>query len=115
MSGPETRADMLNETAAMFRLMGDPTRLRILLAMLDGPRAVAALALASGASASLVSHHLRLLRGARIVRAERRGRQVFYAMADSHIHCVLEDMITHAGEPRAARSARRTARKRKAA
>jgi len=93
--------DLLAETAAMFRLMGDATRLRILRAMRDGPMSVSALALAVSASPSLVSHHLRLLRASRIVRADRRGRQVFYAVADAHIRCVLDDMLTHAADQQA--------------
>jgi len=42
-----------------------------------------------------VSHHLRLLRTARIVKADRQGKQVFYAAADQHISSVLADMLEH--------------------
>jgi ArsR family transcriptional regulator, lead/cadmium/zinc/bismuth-responsive transcriptional repressor len=45
-----------------------------------------------------VSHHLRLLRAARIVKAERQGKQVFYAAADQHISRVLADMLEHITE-----------------
>ncbi len=86
------------DLAEMFRLLGDGTRLSIVIACLDGPRAVAAIAKRTGASPSLVSHHLRLLRASRILRAERRGKQVFYAAADDHIRCVLSDMIEHVAE-----------------
>jgi DNA-binding transcriptional ArsR family regulator len=86
------------DLAEMFRLLGDSTRLAIVIACLDGPRAVAAIAEQTGASPSLVSHHLRLLRAARILRAERRGKQVFYNAADDHIRCVLADMIEHVTE-----------------
>ena len=86
------------DLAEMFRLLGDGTRLAIVIACLDGPRAVAAIAERTGASPSLVSHHLRLLRASRILRAERRGKQVFYAAADDHIRCVLSDMIEHVAE-----------------
>ncbi len=48
-----------------------------------------------GISASLVSHHLRLLRAARMLRAERRGKQVFYSMADACVRDVLNIMIDH--------------------
>jgi DNA-binding transcriptional ArsR family regulator len=82
----------------MFRLLGDGTRLAIVIACLDGPRAVAAITQQTGATPSLVSHHLRLLRAARILRAERRGKQVFYSAADEHIRGVLSDMIEHAAE-----------------
>jgi DNA-binding transcriptional ArsR family regulator len=92
--------ERLAELADMFHLMGDPTRLSVLLACLDRPRAVGELAEATGASPSLVSHHLRLLRAARIVRAERRGRQIFYCAADAHIRDMLGEMVAHVAEPR---------------
>ncbi len=53
----------------------------------------------SGLSASLVSHHLRLLRAARIVRAERQGKQVFYLAADRHISAMLGELLEHVAEP----------------
>lgn len=91
--------DQTVEIAEMFRLMGDPTRLRILIHCLGGPVAVGELAKSTGASQSLVSHHLRLLRAARILRAERRGKKVYYAAADDHIRTVVGDMIDHVAEP----------------
>ena len=57
--------DQVVELADMFRLMSDPTRLRIILACLDAPAAVGEMAERLGISPSLVSHHLRLLRAAR--------------------------------------------------
>jgi ArsR family transcriptional regulator, lead/cadmium/zinc/bismuth-responsive transcriptional repressor len=87
--------------ADLFRLLGDPTRLRIVLACLDAPRAVGAIAESLGLSASLVSHHLRLLRAARIVRASRQGKQVFYLAADRHISAMLGEMLEHVAEPQA--------------
>ena len=51
-----------------------------------------------GISASLVSHHLRLLRAARLLQADRRGRQVFYAVGDQHIRSMLSDMVDHVAE-----------------
>ena len=91
--------DQTIEMAEMFRLMGDSTRLRILMACLDGPVAVGDLAELTGASQSLVSHHLRLLRAARILSAERRGKKVYYTAADEHIRSVVSDMIDHVAEP----------------
>jgi DNA-binding transcriptional ArsR family regulator len=92
--------DQLAEAAEMFHLLGDPTRLRIVVACLAGPPvSVSTLAERVGASPSLVSHHLRLLRASRILRAERRGKQVFYSAADAHIRDILADMIEHVAEP----------------
>ncbi len=91
--------DQTAELAEIFHLLGEPTRLRIVVYCLAGPVSVSALAERIGASPSLVSHHLRLLRAARILRAERRGKQVFYSAADEHIRTVLGDMIEHVAEP----------------
>lgn len=94
--GGDPRIDAI---AGTYRLLGDPTRLRVLLACLEGPIAVGEIAHRIGASQPLVSHHLRLLRGARLVRGERRQRRVLYATADAHISNMLIDMLDHATEP----------------
>ncbi|MGH6934396.1 MAG: ArsR/SmtB family transcription factor [Dongiaceae bacterium] len=91
--------DQAAELADMFRLMGDPTRLRIILACIDDRPSVGALAERLQLSPSLASHHLRLLRAGRILRAERRGKQVFYSVADDHVRRVIVDMVAHVGEP----------------
>jgi DNA-binding transcriptional ArsR family regulator len=87
------------ELADLFRLLGDPTRLRIVLACLDEPISVGDIAGQLELSPSLVSHHLRLLRAARVVKADRQGKQVFYAAADQHVSGVLADMLEHIAEP----------------
>jgi DNA-binding transcriptional ArsR family regulator len=84
--------------ADLFRLLGDPTRLRIVVACLRTPLAVSDIAGRLGLSVSLVSHHLRLLRGARLVRADRQGRQVYYGADDLHVRRMVEDMVTHIAE-----------------
>ncbi len=84
--------------AETFKLLGDPTRLKILLACLSEPVAVGDIARKVEASPSLVSHHLRLLRGARLVRRTRQARQMYYEAADHHIEHIVADMIVHAGE-----------------
>ncbi len=89
------------ELAGVFRLLGDTTRLRIVLACLDDPVSVGDIAAQLELSPSLVSHHLRLLRAARLVKADRQGKQVFYAAADQHVSGVLADMLVHMAEPRA--------------
>ena len=89
----------LSQLADLFRLMGDGSRLSIILTCLREPISVSDIVSRVGLSQSLVSHHLRLLRAARVVRSERRGRQVFYVAADEHIQCVIEDMLAHIQEP----------------
>ena len=90
--------DPVPALAATFHLMGDPSRLRILLACLVEPTPVGELAAKLGLAPSLVSHHLRLLRTARLVAATRHGKQVIYAAADHHIAAMLSAMLEHQQE-----------------
>jgi DNA-binding transcriptional ArsR family regulator len=105
MKGSKRQAIRVNsdgdiaQLADMFRLMGDPSRLRIILSCLHEPISVTEIAEQLELSQSLVSHHLRLLRAARVVASERRGKQIFYVAADEHIQCVIEDMVAHVSEP----------------
>jgi ArsR family transcriptional regulator, lead/cadmium/zinc/bismuth-responsive transcriptional repressor len=89
----------VEQLADLFHLLGDATRLRIVVACLAQPTSVGDIAGALSLSSSLVSHHLRLLRAARIVKAERQGKQVFYAAADAHISGLLANMFDHIAEP----------------
>lgn len=91
-------ADQVTELAEMFQLMSDPSRLRIILECLHTPTSVSSMATALGLSSSLVSHHLRLLRAARLIQAERRGARVFYLITDEHIRRVLTNMTQHVQE-----------------
>lgn len=96
-SGPLSQ-HQLSLLAETFRLLGDPTRLRILLFCLTTPRAVGEIAENLDLSQTLVSHHLRLLRGARLVRGDRHSRQVFYQVDDEHVGHMLMDMANHVAE-----------------
>lgn len=98
--GPPSESQLAIVTET-FRLLGDPTRLRILLACLDEPKPVGEIVAATGASQSLVSHHLRLLRAARLVTGTRRSKQVFYQAADHHIRHIVTDMLAHSAEEEA--------------
>lgn len=98
MSGIALDSDQATELAEVFHLLGDSNRLRLVCACIDEPVSVHDLAEQLGISSSLVSHHLRLLKAARLVRAEKRGRQVFYLAADEHVRCVLRDMTDHLHE-----------------
>ncbi len=87
------------ELAEIFRLMGDPTRLRIILLCVKEPICVRDIAAQLGVEQSLVSHHLRLLKAGRVLRSRRQGKQMFYSVADEHISCVVADMVGHVVEP----------------
>lgn len=90
--------DDASALADLFRLLGDPSRLRIVVSCLRTPLAVSDIADRLGLSVSLVSHHLRLLKGARLVRADRQGKQVYYVADDAHVRRMVEGMVTHIGE-----------------
>lgn len=86
--------------AETFRLLGDPSRLKILLHCDNGPKSVTDISETLELSQSLVSHHLRLLRGARLVTRVRHSKQMFYEVTDRHVGDVLLDMLSHAREER---------------
>ena len=82
--------------AEVFKALGDPTRLRILLVLLhEGEQSVGNLAESVGMSDSAVSHQLRLLRNLRIVSTERQGRTIVYRLDDNHIAGLLQQAVDH--------------------
>jgi len=84
--------------ADTFRVLGDPTRVRILDALSGGELCVCDIATLAGISESAVSHQLRLLRGMRLVRPRRAGRLVYYAVDDQHILELMKQAMTHVEE-----------------
>ena len=90
--------DQIYELAEMFRLLSDTRRLSIVLSCLSERVSVGEMAQRLKLSPSLVSHHLRLLRAARLLQAERQGRQVFYQITDEHVAGMLSDMVAHVAE-----------------
>ncbi len=91
----ELSLDQRQSLAEMFALLGDPTRLGIVLRCRHRRRSVSEIADASGLSMSLVSHHLRLLRTAALLKVEREGRHAYYSVADAHVEHMLDDMVGH--------------------
>lgn len=90
--------DDVASLADLFKMLGDPTRVRILDTLAQGERCVCDIAELVGMSESAVSHQLRLLRGSRLVRVRRAGRQAFYALDDHHIIGLLHDARRHVQE-----------------
>jgi DNA-binding transcriptional ArsR family regulator len=82
----------------IFRVLGDPTRVRILDALASSELCVGELARRVGISESAVSHQLRLLRGARIVRPRRDGRLMYYALDDQHVLALFRQGLKHVQE-----------------
>lgn len=84
-------ADEASDLADLFRMLGDPGRVRILFALLEaGELRVSDLAARVGMAETSVSHALRLLRTAGIVRNRRAGRNVHYALDDDHVGLLLD-------------------------
>lgn len=94
---PADAVDALSDT---FRMLGDPTRVRILDVLAGGELCVCDIADLVGTSESAVSHQLRLLRGMRLVRPRRAGRQVYYALDDQHIMSLFQQGVRHVLEAR---------------
>lgn len=84
--------------AETFKVLGDPTRVRLLDVLAQRELCVCALAATVGLSESAVSHQLRLLRNLRLVRARRAGRRVFYALDDHHIVSLFQQGLRHVQE-----------------
>jgi DNA-binding transcriptional ArsR family regulator len=87
--------DAVRALSDTFRMLGDPTRVRILDALGAGELCVCDIASLVGISESAVSHQLRLMRGMRLVRPRRAGRLVYYALDDQHIIELLKQAQTH--------------------
>ena len=96
-------------TAAIFAILGDPTRLRVLSALLPGELCVCDLAAATGVNRTTVSHQLRVLRDHRLVRRRRDGKVVYYALDDDHVVSLLAMANAHAEESDVAIAQRRSA------
>jgi DNA-binding transcriptional ArsR family regulator len=90
--------DTVSAVADVFKLLGDPTRVRLVDALSHGERCVCDLAALVGLTESAVSHQLRLLRGARLVRVRRAGRQAFYSLDDHHVLGLVHDTRKHVEE-----------------
>lgn len=99
----ETRSRMIGSepaerVAMLFRVLGEPGRVRMLVALLEaGELCVCDLAAVVEMEESTVSHALRLLRTAGIVRHRRAGRQVYYRLDDAHVRLLLDLSLQHIG------------------
>ena len=86
---------LVTEAAELFNMMGDNSRLRILLALHTTELCVCDLAAIIETSSSAVSHQLRLLRAKGFVRFRKEGKIAYYSIADSHIRVLLEETFKY--------------------
>lgn len=78
-----------------FRILGEPSRLRIVLALLEGETCVYHIVESCGGTQSGVSHQLRVLKDNRVVKARREGQNVLYSVADQHVVDILGLSLKH--------------------
>lgn len=90
--------DACERAAAIFRALGDPQRLRLLILLEAGERCVSEVCSALNEPMPAISQRLRLLKSERIVRSRRDGKHVHYALADDHISRLVTNGVMHAME-----------------
>lgn len=86
---------LIARLAEIFRLLGDPTRVKILQALSIEELCVCDIASLLGSTKSAISHQLRLLRSLRVVRFRKAGRIVYYSLDDRHVENLLREGLNH--------------------
>ena len=89
---------ILCDLSDLFSVLGDTTRMRILYALLESEMCVCAISELLHMTQSAISHQLRALKNARLVKSRRDGKTVFYSLADEHVKTILDQGIEHVTE-----------------
>lgn len=87
--------EKLYDLADFFKVFGDTTRVKIIYALLKEEMCVCDISILLGMNQSAISHQLRVLRQARIVKFRKEGRVVYYSLDDEHVESILEQGFTH--------------------
>ncbi|MBQ8605390.1 MAG: winged helix-turn-helix transcriptional regulator [Clostridia bacterium] len=90
--------DLLYDLAELFKVFGDSTRVRILYLLLENEMCVCDMADALDMTISAISHQLRVLKSANLVRFRKEGKAVFYSLADEHVRSILDQGMEHVEE-----------------
>ncbi len=90
--------DLLYDLADLFKIFGDSTRIKILFALFERELCVCDIAALLGMSMSAISHQLRVLKQAKLVKFRKTGRSVLYALADEHVKTILNQGLEHINE-----------------
>ncbi|MCI2055758.1 MAG: metalloregulator ArsR/SmtB family transcription factor [Oscillibacter sp.] len=90
--------DALYDLTELFRIFGDSTRVRILYVLFESEMCVCDIAQLLGMTQSAISHQLRALKSARLVKSRREGKTVFYSLADSHVQTIIDQGLEHVSE-----------------
>ena len=88
----------LQSLADFFRIFGDSTRIRILYALSQSELCVCDIASLLGMGQSAISHQLKILKQAKLVRSRREGKSVFYSLADGHVRTIIAQGREHIEE-----------------
>ena len=91
-------AELLDDLAELYKIFGDSTRIKILYTLFTEERGVGDIARLLGMTMSAISHQLRALKNARLVKSRRDGKTVFYSLADEHVKTILDQGIEHVTE-----------------
>lgn len=87
--------DMLDRLADVFKVFGDPTRVKILTALSKHEMCVCDIAVLLNMTVSAISHQLRILRQARLVKFRKDGRSNYYSLDDSHVESIMKEALEH--------------------
>ena len=90
--------DTLYDLTELFRIFADSTRIRILYVLFASEMCVCDIAALLGMTQSAISHQLRALKNARLVKARREGKTVFYALDDDHVRAIIGQGLEHIAE-----------------
>lgn len=87
--------DSVVAASNIFSLLGEPNRMKIVLALMEGELCVYHICEITGGKQSAISQHLRKLKDNKIVRARKEGNQVLYSLADEHIRLIVDTALAH--------------------
>lgn len=90
--------EIVTELSDVFKVFGDPTRIRILWTLFDNERCVYDISEKLSMTQSAISHQLRVLKQARLVKARRDGKNTFYSLDDEHVKRIIEQVMIHISE-----------------
>lgn len=90
--------EILYDLAELFKIFGDSTRIKILYALFESEMCVCDIANLLNMTQSAISHQLRSLKQAKLVKYRREGKTVFYSLADGHVHTIINQGMEHVSE-----------------
>lgn len=90
--------EYLYDLAELFKVFGDSTRIKILYALFESELCVSDIAQILNLNQSAVSHQLRILKDAKLVKFKRSGKSIFYSLDDDHVRTILSMGMDHVEE-----------------